>query len=41
LPWDIADIRIKLLGEAETLPGKRLVNQTIAVVIERTGEKVG
>lgn len=33
--------RIKLLGEARTLSGKRYVNDAIGVVIERTGERVG
>jgi len=32
--------RIKLLGEASTLNGKRYVNDAIGVVIERTGDKV-
>jgi len=38
---NIAYLRIKLLGEASTLPGKRIVNQTMAVVIERSGDNVG
>ncbi|KAE8540692.1 hypothetical protein D1P53_003056 [Cryptococcus gattii VGV] len=31
---------IKLLGEASTLDGKRYVNDTIGVVIERVGDKI-
>jgi hypothetical protein len=32
--------RIALLGECETLPGKRIVNEAISVTIDRCGEKV-
>lgn len=31
---------IALLGQAATLPGKKLVNDTIGVVIERADDKV-
>jgi len=32
--------RIKLFAEAETLGGKRFVNDTLSVIIDVTGEKV-
>ena len=36
-----ADVaRIKLVGEASTLTGKRYVSETIVVIIDRTGEHI-
>lgn len=41
MAWCPADLQsIKLLGECSTLGGKRFVNETIGVIIERVGDKI-
>jgi hypothetical protein len=37
---DPADRSIKLFAEAETLGGKRFVNDTLSVIIDVTGDQV-